>query len=169
MEDFKTVEKSLDKTNRNIADANNQLSVALQNDSALSAIKHKADGIVSYIETVKDRIKQVAGSNDSDEAMMNLAASNKVMFGEKKVDTIFSLLKNFQSLALLKCKDDSLKANVSLIFEYLKDAKKQAALFFKDTPAVGALTMLSKLGNDVKNAENIVLTYYVRKNTNNEF
>jgi hypothetical protein len=34
---------------------------------------------------------------------------------------------------------------------------------------VGALTMLSKLGNDVKNVENIVLTYYVRKNTNNEF
>jgi GldM N-terminal domain len=79
------------------------------------------------------------------------------MFEQKKADTVFDALKKFHNLALLNCKQDSIKERVNIRFQYLNDAKKQGEVFFRDVPAVAALTMLSKFENDVKYTENLIL------------
>ena len=167
VEDFRTVEKSLDKSNGNIEDANKQLAAALQNNSALQVFKKEADSIVAYIEAVKEMIRMVSGrvdNFDTADNSANLFASNRVMLANKKADTIFRILKDFKNSALLNCKKDTLKEMINLRFQYLKDEKRQAVYFFKNTPAVAAVTMLSKFENDVKEVENMILTNYLSKN-----
>ncbi len=157
VKDFKKVDSSLDTANQSIENANRQLSDALITDSGFIKIKNAGTALVTYIESVKEKIKQVSGKVDTDEGMTNLTASNKVMFEQKKADTIFAALKNFQNLALLKCEQDSVKDKVNIKFRYLGDNEKQINTFFKNVPAVAALTMLSKFQNDVKSTENVIL------------
>lgn len=157
VEDFKKVDSSLDKANQSIENANRQLADALINDSGFIKIKNAGTALITYIESVKEKIKQVSGKVDADEGKTNFIASNKVMFEQKKADTIFAALKKFQSLALLKCDQDSVKDKVNTKFQYLNDNEKQMGAFFKNVPTVAALTMLSKFQNDVKSTENVIL------------
>ncbi len=160
IEDFKKVDNTLDKSNQSIENANRLLSDALINGSGFIKIKNTASELISYIEAVKEKIKQVSGNVDSNDGMTNLTTSNKILLDQKKADTIFAALKNFQQLVLLKCDDNSVKAIVNNNFYFLNDNEKNNKSFFKNMPTVTALTMLSKYQNDIKSTENLILFNY---------
>lgn len=163
VDEFKRIDRSLDSNSGNIESANRQLQLALQNDSGLAAIKAETTSVFEIIERAKQKIKEAAGKNGSDEALMDLTASNKVMLNEKRTDSVFFSLKKFQNLVLLKCTEDSVKLQINQKFQYLKTIKNLNETFFKNTPSVAAVTMLSKFQNDVKNIENIVFMSVLNK------
>jgi len=157
MADFKKVDSSLNNASQNIETANRHVAEVLKNDSGWVAFNNESAALTDYIETVKERIKKVSGKIDTEQGLLDVEAGNRVMFEQKKSDTVFALLKKFQSLACLKSGVDSTIKKVNNQFRYLSQPKKEWEAFFKNVPAAAVLTMLSKFQNDIQITRNIIL------------
>jgi gliding motility-associated protein GldM len=186
IEAFKTVDKSLQASTNNITAANNTIYESLKeklNDektrekasiwapNADKAKKYSAD-LIDYIEGLKGDLKKGAGL-----VMKEKDGKQVEDFKEDNLDASTLLFETNKKGEELKNKLDEYKKNVLDIdpdirkkFEKNfpvntdpvegKEGKKDfTSGYFHMTPTVAALTMLSKFQNNIKNAENQVVTF----------
>jgi gliding motility-associated protein GldM len=183
IEAFKTVDKSLQASSKNINSSNQILYSSLsemlnKNETKVLAEKWqplavKAKGYAteldSYIEGLKMELKKGAGlviKSDGKEDFKedNLDASTRIFETAGKGNELKAKLEDFKKKILdldpkIKTKFES---NFPISTEGVegKEGKKDFTTgYFHMTPTVAALTMLSKFQNNVKNAENQVVTF----------
>ena len=184
---FKVVDKSLETSNVNLNSANNTLFKSLEaklsdpmtaekakpwNEKALQA-KKLSDDMDAYINQLKKDLKTEAGlklvegkeqfKEDDLEAATRLFGSGEG--GKKQGPELEKRLKAYRD-AMLNISPE-IKAEFEKTFpvdvapQIGQDgkAKEFTEAFFHMTPTVAGLTLLSKFQNNVKNAENLVVTY----------
>ncbi len=180
IEAFKTVDKSLQGSNKSITTANSILYKSL--DDKLKDEQYKAqaeywqpkgvmakqysEDIIKYIEGLKLELMQAAGlKEDGSFKEDNLDASTRVFETGGKGDQLKAKLEEFKE-KMLKI-DSSFEGRFRENFPVNTDpvpskeggTKPFTTGYFHMTPTVAALTMLSKFQNNVKNAENTVASY----------
>jgi gliding motility-associated protein GldM len=184
---FKVVDKSLTNSSANIDKANGTLYTSLQEKlkDAQSAEKAKiwepkaqqakklTDDITKYIEDLKLELKKEAGlemvegkekfKEDNLEAATRLFGSGEE--GKKRGPELEAKLKAYRDAILaidptIKAKFEStLPVEITPPIGQDGLQKDFTNGYFHMTPTVAALTILSKFQNNVKNAENQVVTY----------
>jgi gliding motility-associated protein GldM len=186
---FKVVNNSLVTSNNNISASNNTLYKSLQEkltepQSAEKAkiwepkamqAKKLSDDMTSYINSLKDQLLKAADlrmkydkkTHDSiaDYREDNLDASTRLFETNGKGAELKKRLEEYKAQMLAI--DPSIKQQFENSFPVnttppLSQEGKQkdfTQTFFHMTPTVAALTMLSKFQNNIKNAENMVVTY----------
>jgi gliding motility-associated protein GldM len=184
---FKVVDKSLETSNGNLASANKTLYTSLQgklndpmtaekakpwNDKALQAQKLSTE-MDAYINNLKTELKKEAGlkmvegkeqfKEDDLEAATRLFGSGEG--GKKKGPEFEQKLKDYRKAMLgidseiLKEFEKTFPVDVEPIKGQDGKVKDFTNAYFHMTPTVAGLTLLSKFQNNVKNAENAVVTY----------
>jgi gliding motility-associated protein GldM len=182
IEAFKTVDNSLKTSNENIETSNKTLFKSLElkmNEEASKAkaaewkpvaddAKRDADAMFKYLEDLKTELKTSSGlkkddkgnvvlndKGEEDYKLDDLNASSRIMETNKKGLELDQKLKDFKA-ALLK--NPKVKAEFERNFpvEVGPDGTTQS---FRMMPTVAAITLLSKFQNNVRNAENQVVTY----------
>lgn len=184
---FKVVDKSLVTSNTNLSASNDRLYKSLEAklkdreteerakpwyDRAQQAMKLSGD-MDKYINNLKLELKNSAGlkmvegkeqfKEDDLEAATRLFGNGPG--GKNEGPNLESKLKAYRT-AMLSI-DPSIKAEFDKNFpvdiqpQIGQDGKEKAftEAFFHMTPTVAGLTLLSKFQNNVKNAENLVVTY----------
>ncbi|MBL7728379.1 MAG: gliding motility protein GldM [Dinghuibacter sp.] len=173
---FKIVDKSLIKSNTNISSANDVLYSSLKekmNDPQQGANARiwqpiaeqvgKISGDMSkMIQDYKGQlIVEAGGANASatDFKEDNLDAATRLFDSKGEGAKLFASLQKFKQDVLAL--NPELKANFEKTFpvELEGSAKDWTIKNFHMVPTVAGLTILSKLQNDVKNAENQLVTY----------
>ena len=186
---FKVVDKSLITSNNNISASNNTLYKSLeekltQPQSAEKAkvwepkaelAKQYSAGMMTYIDSLKLALKKAADLKmkwdsklkDSVEDFRedNLDASTRLFETNKEGEKLEARLNQYKKDMLSI--DPTIKAQfestfpVNTIPPISQEGKKLdfTQSFFHMTPTVAALTMLSKFQNNIKNAENMIVTY----------
>ncbi len=180
---FRTVEKSLVKSNESITVANNTLYSSLEaklkeaqsakqaeywNPKALQAQKLSKE-LNDYIEGLKVELKNKSGLKMKDGVedfkMDDLSASTVLFENEKKGPELEKKLQEYREAMLnidpeiRKEFDKTLAANLQPVVGL--DGKKKSFTngYFFQTPTIASITLLSKFQNTVKNSENQVVTY----------
>jgi gliding motility-associated protein GldM len=184
---FKVVNNSLETSNKNISASNNVLYTSLETaktkpETALKAAlwepramqaKELSSAMNTYLDSLKGALlkaadfKMVWNGQDSvaDYRADNLDASTRLFETKGVGDVLKKRLDQYR--------EDMLGINDSIKMEFEKslpinttppktqDGKQKdfTQTFFHMTPTVAALTILSKFQNNVKNAENMVVTY----------
>ena len=183
LEAFKTVDKSLQNSSANLTNANNTLYESLSKKLTDEKYKDQAKiwepkaeqaktlsaDIISYIDGLKTTLKQNADlviKADGTESFKedNLEASTRLFEKNKKGDELKEKLDAYK-VAMLAI-DSSFVGQFGNNFPVntdpikTKEGKKDFTQgYFHMTPTVAALTMLSKFQNNVKNAENLIVSY----------
>jgi gliding motility-associated protein GldM len=186
---FKVVDKSLITSNNNISASNNTLYRSLEEKLTEPQSKEKAaiwepkamtakslsDNMITYIDSLKLALKNAADlrmkwddkAKDSIEDFRedNLDASTRLFETHGKGKELKDRLDQYkeQMLAI----DPAIKQQfmnslpINTIPPISQEGKQKdfTQTFFHMTPTVAALTMLSKFQNNIKNAENMVVTY----------
>ena len=184
---FKVVDKSLVTSNTNLASSNGTLYKSLEmklNDAQTAErakpwyeraqqAKKLSDEMDKYINQLKTDLKTEAGSKmvdgkeqfkeDDLESATRLFGAGE---GGKKQGTILEAKLKAYRDAMLAI-DPSIKTEfernfpVDITPQVGQDGKTKefTEAFFHMTPTVAGLTLLSKFQNNVKNAENLVVTY----------
>jgi len=183
LEAFKTVDKSLQNSSANLSNANKTLYESLE--SKLKDEKYKDQAaiwqpkaeqartlsadIIKYMEELKGSLKKNAGLTikaDGSESFKedNLEASTRLFEKDKKGEELKQKLDAYK-VAMLAI-DSSFAGQFANNFPVntepvqTKTGVKDFTLgYFHMTPTVAALTMLSKFQNNVKNAENLIVSY----------
>jgi gliding motility-associated protein GldM len=187
IEAFKTVDKSLQNSSTNIKASNEVLYKSLTEkmtkpESAKQAAewqplaqkaKQYSSDLDTYIEGLKKELKEGSG--------LRMVEKDGKMVEDFKLDGLDASTRIFETGGkgdLLKAKLDEYKKNMLAIHPEIKaqfestfpvntdpvksqegGTKEFTAGYFHMTPTIAALTMLSKFQNNVKNAENQVVTY----------
>ena len=187
IEAFRTVKTSLENSSSNIKSSNDVLYKSLTEkltkpESAKQAAewqplaekaKQYSSELDSYIEGLKQELKTAAGLRTiekdgkqvEDFKLDDLEASTRIMEQQKKGDELKAKLEEYKKKMLAI--HPEIKQNFESIFPVNTDpvksqeggTKEFTQGYFHMTPAIAALTMLSKFQNNVKNAENQVVTY----------
>ena len=187
IEAFRTVKTSLENSSSNIKSSNDVLYKSLTEkltkpESSKQAAewqplaekaKQYSSELDSYIEGLKTELKKGAGlrmvEKDGKQVeefkLDDLQASTRIMEQEKKGDELKAKLDEYKTKMLAI--HPEIKASFESTFPVNTDpvqsqegGKKEFTQgYFHMTPAIAALTMLSKFQNNVKNAENQVVTY----------
>lgn len=176
---FRTVNNSLDKSNEVIQKANNNISESMKAmtedpntrekalywkpkaDSALMITKN----VAAYINTLKERLLVEAGKKEGDSTFKedNMEAATRLFEVQGEGDKLFNALKQFKADVLKVLPDSLAKVLESTLPIDLTMPKTQNAgnntwssAYFRMTPAVAAITILSKFENDVNRTGNII-------------
>lgn len=184
IEAFRTVDTSLQNSNRSIEAGNATLFSSLEkklNDpqsKTMAAVwapvandaKSQADQLVSYIEALKDSLKNSSGlkkdangkivlneKGEEDYKMDDLNASSRLMDENKKGTELDNKIKAFRT-ALLSNPEVAKEFDKTLAVQ-VDPTKDQTTGNFRMMPTVAAITLLSKYQNNVRNAENQVVTF----------
>jgi len=191
LEAFKTVDLSLQQSSGNLSSANATLYKSFQDKlkdeqykkqaaewqpKAEQAQKLSAD-MYTYLENLKAELKKEAGARmeEKDGKMVesfkedNLDASTRLFETNKKGDELKKKLEDYKA-AMLRIDPVELKKfeaswPISTADVVGREGKKKefTANYFHMTPTVAALTMLSKFQNNVKNAENTIVSHFHSK------
>lgn len=186
---FKVVDKSLITSNNNITASNSTLyksleeklkepqsreKAAIWEPLALKAKGYSSEMMV-YIDSLKLALKKAADlrmkwddkikDSVEDYREDNLDASTRLFETKKEGERLEARLNQYKKDMLAI--DPSIKAQfektfpVNTIPPISQEGKKLdfTQSFFHMTPTVAALTMLSKFQNNIKNAENMIVTY----------
>lgn len=183
IEAFKTVDKSLINSTKNITASNEVLyksladkltdektkvQAAVWQPNAEKAKAYSAE-IEKYIDQLKLELKQGAGLKIKDDGTEdfkedNLDASTRLFETNKKGDELKAKLEEFKTKILSI--DPKIKAKFETNFPVStdgvqgKEGKKDFTTgYFHMTPTVAALTILSKFQNNIKTVENQVVSY----------
>lgn len=187
IEAFKTVDKSLINSNNNIESSNATIFKSLAGklsdpqvdkvklakwSTAADNAKKLSDELTNYIEGLKVELKQGAGlrmvKKDGKEVESfkedNLDASTRLFETNGKGKEFEAKIKAYKE-AILNI-DPEIRTAFAANFPINADPvigkegteKNFTAAYFHMTPTVAALTMLSKFQNNIKNAENQVVT-----------
>lgn len=181
---FKTVDSSLDKTNRTIATSTDDAMKSFQDLLADEKTKVKAaqwypkaqqaqqlsTNMYNYLESLRTRLLERADFNpakkkDSTYKEDNQDIATKMMIDQKTGDTLKQKLDEYRKAMLAidpKVAEEfsrSLQVNTDMPVTKNKNNKTWADAYFYMVPTVAALTMLRKFQNDVKTSENKVVTF----------
>ena len=175
IEAFKTVDRSLVNSNNNIESANTTLFKSLQQKltegtTRVSAekwapvadnAKKLSDEMMTYIDGLKNQIIDASGkTGDSTNPykLDDLNAASMIFDNQKKGKELDDRLKQYRN-AMLNL-DPAVKKQFENTFPVEIDATKDATTQqFRMMPSVAAVTLLSKFQNNIKNAENQVVTF----------
>jgi gliding motility-associated protein GldM len=180
IEAFKTVDKSLQSSSENLGKGTNLVYKSLSekmNDAQYAeqakkwvpianTIKKESDDLNSYIENLKmDLKKESKLKEDGSFKEDALDASTRLFEQGKKGDELKAKLDAYKKKVTEL--DPELTTNFAANFPVNSDGvigkegkqKDFTASYFHMTPTVAALTILSKLQNSVKNAENQMVSY----------
>jgi len=162
---FKTVDNSLQKSSAHIDSANTALLKSIDNNLT-GSIKEDADSLTTYIQITKKELEDYStrkypSKNGEPPALEDLETSNKIMIENGKAAVLFSKLKGFNQRALHCSVPKKTQTEIEKIFgdDFFKNSDEFNTLYFKNTPTVAALTMLSSFENKIKNIQNILLTF----------
>ncbi len=181
---FKTVDSSLDKTNKTINASTDDVIKSFQDMLADDKTKVKAAewypkaqnaqqlsaNMYSYIEGLRNRLLERADFNpakkkDSTYKEDNQDIATKMMIDQKTGDTLKQKLDDYRKAMLAidpKVAEEfsrTLQVNTDMPVTQNKSNKTWADAYFHMVPTVAALTMLRKFQNDVKTSENKVVTF----------
>jgi gliding motility-associated protein GldM len=186
---FRVVDESLKISNKNISSSNDRLYQALAEKMNKPESQEKAKiwepnamrakqysfEMTTYIDSLKKALKigadlkmrwnDVKKDSEEDYRMDNLDASTRLFETKGEGKNLEARLEKYK-LDMLSI-DPSIKAEFEKIFPVntvpppSQDGKKKdfTQSFFHMTPTIAALTILSKFQNNIKNAENMVVTY----------
>lgn len=177
---FKTIDKSLLNANNTIDEKNATLFASLKqklNDaksSELAAVwmpkaekaKQLSDEMAMYVEGIKNKIKEESGLEASGKySESNLDVPTKLLVDGKLGKELYQKLTDYKK-ALLNIDPDintqfqnSLTLDVSMPKVDDKTNKTWEAAYFRMTPSIAAITILSKFQNDIKNSEAQVVEF----------
>jgi gliding motility-associated protein GldM len=180
---FRTVNRSLESTNKQVNLSTETIMKSLQDKATEAETRERAapwlekatkvvttsKGVYDYIEGLKNKILTLAGGKPGDPT---------VSFKEDNLDIVTKLMvKDGEGKRLLaalnKYKTDILGVDSSIKTEFEKSlnidlsnppgrdgkTKDWEIAYFNMVPTVAGLTILSKFQNDIKTAENKVVTY----------
>ncbi|CAH0222595.1 hypothetical protein SRABI27_02266 [Pedobacter sp. Bi27] len=171
---FKNINDSLDTSKNNVNTSINQLFSAFENsklkeeparaqpiyDKAKQAQK-AADDLNNYIESIKKEFTQAGDGIDPEtEDLVNRSnqdIAQNIMINQKKADELKKRI-NATREKLISLLDPADRANVSFSLEAKDPVRKrkgnwQETYFGEGTPLTAAMTILTKLQTDTKNAE----------------
>ncbi len=180
---FRTVDKSLVRSNESISEATNTLYTSLEaklkeaesakqaeywNPKALQAQKLSKD-LNDYIEVLKKSLKEGSGLKMKDGVedfkMDDLSASTVLFENQKKGPELEKKLNEYSQAMLNidpEIRKEFEKSLASILVPVVGlDGKKKSFTngYFFQTPTIASLTLLSKFQNTVKNSENQVVTF----------
>jgi gliding motility-associated protein GldM len=187
IEAFRTVKTSLENSSSNIKSSNDVLYKSLKDKLtepqsakqaaeweplAEKAKQYSAD-LDTYIEGLKTELKKGAGLRIEEKdgkqveefKLDDLQASTRIMEQEKKGDELKAKLDEYKAKMLAihpeikSAFESTFPVNTDPVKSQEGGTKEFTQGYFHMTPAIAALTMLSKFQNNVKNAENQVVTY----------
>lgn len=181
LEGFSIVEESLLRSTENSSTEN----VALYGDfeaqmksnpqkvkawfEKATAVKRMSDSLFNYVQQLKEAIVKEADGDDGDVMNIvrkdNLEAASQVMLspgsgqGEKLFDAINSFRERILLMVTEKRQRDMIASNLTTALpENAKTmGKNWQEYMFEDMPVAAAVTMLTKLQNDIRYAEGEVL------------
>ncbi|WP_426326359.1 gliding motility protein GldM [Pedobacter sp. R-06] len=171
---FKNINDSLDTSKNNVNTSINQLFSAFENsklkeeparaqpiyDKAKQAQK-AADDLNNYIESIKKEFTQAGDGIDPETDDLvnrsNQDIAQNIMINQKKADELKKRI-NATREKLISLLDPADRVNVSFSLEAKDPARKrkgnwQETYFGEGTPLTAAMTILTKLQTDTKNAE----------------
>ncbi|GGH15940.1 MULTISPECIES: type IX secretion system motor protein PorM/GldM [Pedobacter] len=171
---FKNINDSLDTSKNNVNTSINQLFSAFENsklkeeparaqpiyDKAKQAQK-AADDLNNYIESIKKEFTQAGDGIDPEtEDLVNRSnqdIAQNIMINQKKADELKKRI-NATREKLISLLDPADRASVAFSLEAKDPARKrkgnwQETYFGEGTPLTAAMTILTKLQTDTKNAE----------------
>jgi len=180
IEAFKTVDKSLVKSNTNLEAGNNALFSSLAakvNEAGVDkeklakwtanaqSAKKLSDEFNKYLEGLKSDLKTMSGfkgekNEKGDDKFKDddLNASSNLMDNQKKGKELDEKLKTYR--AAMFAIDPEIAKEFEKTFPIEVDPAKDATTnSFRMMPTVAAVTLLSKYQNNIKNAENQVVTF----------
>ncbi|MEI2738911.1 MAG: gliding motility protein GldM [Chitinophagaceae bacterium] len=180
---FKTVNRSLESSNKQVNLSTETIMKSLKDKTTDPQTRERAvpwlekatkvtttsKGVYEYIEGLKNKILTLAGGKPGDATKSfkedNLDIVTKMMLKDGEGKKLFAALSKYQS--------DILAVDSSIAIEFKntpfvdlsnppgRDGKTKAweIAYFNMVPTVAGLTILSKFQNDIKTAENKVVTY----------
>lgn len=180
---FKVVDRSLTKSNESIDVSNNTLFKSLSdkmkkpetaekatiwNGKAEQAKKY-AEALYTKLEDYKDKLKRASGYAPEKNLMTykedDLDAATRLFIVEKKGPELLQDLTNLKSQLLgldpdiKKEFETKLPIDLSVPPSTTGSENSWEYNYFHMTPTTAAVTILSKFENDIKNAENQIVTY----------
>lgn len=177
IEAFRTVDESLVTSNRNLESATQTVFKSFAAKKADAATRAKAeewgkiadaakaesDKMYNSLETLKAELRKESGENLAEKKtykMDDLNASSRLMDTKKKGKELDQQLKDFKRNMLNL--NPEIKSHFAGTFpvEVNPDSKVDSLTkSFHMMPTVAAITLLSKIQNNVKNAENQIVTF----------
>src|SRR5690606_37567393 len=127
--------------------------------------KQLSDELVAYIEDLKTKIKNEAGSSDDHFNEKNTNAPTKIMVDEPNGKELLKRLTEYKNNILsidpkIEAQfKNSFPLDLSMPPVQNKSNNTWEAAYFRRTPALAAITILSKFQSDIKNAEAQVVEY----------
>ena len=177
IEAFKKVDTSLVNSNKNIDVANNILFKSfaakqadpVTKDNALKwgakadQAKTLSDAMMADLDAYKKSLIDASGPTTEDDGTMSyklddLNASSRIMDTEKKGKELDDKLKAYKK-AMLAIDPEINTAFMGSFPVDVVEGKDETTASFRMMPTVAAVTLLSKMQNNVKNAENQVVTF----------
>lgn len=179
---FKTVDNSLHTANNTIDSKNKTLFASFEELKKDASTKERADiwqpraqqaqeyadAMITYIDGLKQEIKKAADQNEKGEYKEdNLEAATRIMTDPgTKGQELLNKLTEFKTKVLAidpeiaKQFKDQLPIDLTVpVGANEGNNKSWSASYFNMTPAIAAVTILSKFQNDVKNSEAMVVDY----------
>ena len=180
---FKTVNNSLEETNVVVTASTKEIMSSLEQKKSEASTEAKAKiwfphaqavqsqtaELYNYIQGLKDQILKEAGADyvkgDSSYKDDNLDIATRIMVEKGAGKELLSKLTKYKSSVLAVAPEinkefaNSLPINVTKPKTTSKGNNSWEAAYFRMVPTVAALTILSKFQNDVKTAENKVVTF----------
>jgi gliding motility-associated protein GldM len=176
---FRTVNNSLDKSNRLIDESNNavteQLGQMLEDPNLATRAKiykPKADSALAitkevsiYINNLKEKLMAEAGKKEGDSTYKenDLDAATRLFEKQGEGEKLYKVLEKFKNdvLAVLPKEiaqniEKDLPIDLSMPKTQNAGNNTWTAAYFRMTPAIAGITILSKFDNDVKRTGNIV-------------
>lgn len=127
--------------------------------------KQLSDELVAYIEDLKTKIKNEAGSSGDHFNEKNTNAPTKIMVDETSGKELLKRLTEYKNNILsidpkIEARfKNSFPLDLSMPPVQNKSNNTWEAAYFRRTPALAAITILSKFQSDIKNAEAQVVEY----------
>ena len=128
-----------------------------------------SDQIYAYIESIKIELMRASGyhpeKGDTTFTEDDVDASTKIMDEGKKGDTLYQKLVAYKNdiLAIDPAINEEFKNNMPIDLAVPKVEDKSnntwTAAYFRMTPTIAAITILSKFENDIKNTESHVIEF----------
>lgn len=180
---FKVVDGSLLKSNASIEGSNKTLFQSLEDKLKDATTREKteiwkpradkakelSEKVLAKLEEYKDAVKRNAGYNPekgiNDFKEDHLDAATRLFITEGKGPEMKKMLEDYKSQLSSISPEIATEFKDKLPIDLSTPPSKTGSnntweySYFHMTPAIAAITMLSKFENDVKNAENQVITY----------
>ena len=179
---FKTINNSLEKTNGTVKASTSQVFASLTEKMGEDATREKATiwqpkakAVVDqsvlafdFIENLKKQLLIEAGGDPADpskkfkEDDQNMVT--RVMIKDGKGKELFKILTDYknnvlQDSAIRAEFEKSLPVTLEMPISQTSNKKSWEEAYFYMAPTVGALSILSKFQNDIRNAENKLVTF----------